>query len=281
VLDTTLHATKKAARERIEVARALGLVLEPVVELCLETGLTSPELETVLRAVFVRMAIEKLPASNRLGKPASDVRVGLALGLHRNEVRKIRSTQGYAGMAKRQRRHRAGRLIVGWTTDAKFTTSGGQPRDLPLMSDDGSPTFDDLTRTYLPGISSGSALRELRRHSLIQILPDEIVRLRRLTTRPTGLSAVNISEASHTLHRLSSTVLFNLRNAGTPRLHLEMKVLEVLPDRLPMIRAIMDRRGKTFIQALEKELRIESSTKRRGRKKRIGLSILAWEAESP
>jgi hypothetical protein len=278
VLDTTVNATKKAARKRIEVARALGVALEPVVDLCLEAGLTSPELETVLRAVFVKIAIENLPASSRMGKPASDVRVGLAVGLHRNEVRKIRSTQGYAGMAKRQRRHRAGRLIVGWTTDPKFTTTGGQPRDLPLQSDDGSPTFDDLTRAYLPGISAGSALRELRRHSLIQILPDEIVRLRRLTTRPIGLSAVNISEASHTLQRLSSTVLFNLRHAGTPRLHLEMKVLEVIPQRLPLIRALMERRGRTFIQALDKELRIESSAKRRGRRKRIGLSLLAWEA---
>jgi hypothetical protein len=81
-----------------------------------------------------------------LGKPASDVRVGLAVGLHRNEVRRLRSSRDYAGMVKRQRRHRAGRLMVGWTTDPKFTTAGGQPKDLPITSDESGPTFEDLGR---------------------------------------------------------------------------------------------------------------------------------------
>jgi hypothetical protein len=277
VLDTTSDATKKIARDRVDVARALGLALEPVVDLCLETGLTSPELETMLRAVFVRRALAKLPPTGRLGKPASDVRVGLAVGLHRNEVRRLRSSRDYAGMVKRQRRHRAGRLMVGWTTDPKFTTAGGQPKDLPITSDESGPTFEDLARTYLPGISAGSALRELRRHSLVQILPDEIVRLRRLRTRPAGLSAANIAQASGALQRLTSTLLFNLGHADTPRLHMEMKDLSVLRARLPLVRAVLDRRARTFVHALDDELRVESSVRRGGPKSRVGLVVLAWE----
>ena len=263
----------------MEIALVLGRVLEPIVDLCLETGLSSPELETVLRAVFVKRAISQLPPTRGWGKPASDVRVGLAVGLHRNEVRKIRSTQGYAGMAKRQRRHRMGRLIGGWTSDPKFTTSGGQPRDLPLSSEDGSLTFEDLARAYLPGISAGSALRELRRHSLIQILPDEIVRLRRLMSRPVGMSAESIENACGILQKLVATIQFNLRNADSPRLYLEMKDLYVRTERLPIIRAVMERRAKTFVQALDKELRLESSGRRGTGKKRIGLSVLATEAD--
>src|SRR5271169_2586881 len=106
VLDTTSKATKRVERERLDVARALGLALEPVVDLCLGVGLTSPELETVLRAVFVRQAEAKLPSRSKTGKPASDVRIGLAVGLHRNEVHKLRSSRSDAGVVKRQGRHR-------------------------------------------------------------------------------------------------------------------------------------------------------------------------------
>jgi len=276
-LDTTSKAARKVTRERLDLARALGLALEPVVDLCLDTGLTSPELETVLRAVFVRRAQAKLPSRSKKGKPASDVRVGLAVGLHRNEVRKLRTSQGDAGVVKRQRRHRAGRLLVGWTTDARFTTAAGQPRDLPLSPEDGSPNFEDLVHAFLPGVAPGSALRELRRHALIQILPDQIIRLRRLTTRPVGLSASGIAQASEDLQKLASTILFNLRSAEAPRLHLATRELSVLRERLPLIRSLLEQRAKTFVQALDKELRGEASAKGSGPKDPIGLVVLAWE----
>jgi hypothetical protein len=112
----------------------------------------------------------------------------------------------------------------------------------------------------------------------VQILPDEIVRLRRLTTRPVGLSPANIAQASSSLQRLSSTVLFNLLSAEAPRLHLETKDLSVPFERLPLIRAVLERRSKTFVQALDRELRVESSPERKGPKSRIGLLVLAWEA---
>jgi hypothetical protein len=112
---------------------------------------------------------------------------------------------------------------------------------------------------------------------LIQILPDEIVRLRRLTTRPIGLSAANIAQASINLKRLTSTVLFNLRSAEAPRLHLETKDLNVLCERLPLIRAVLERRSKTFVQALDRELRVESLLDGKGPKARIGLFVVAWE----
>ncbi len=279
MLDTTSIAKRRVARERNEIARALGRVVEPIVDLCLETGLSSPEMETIVRAVFVQRAIRQLPPIRRRGKPASDVRVGLAVGLHRNEVRKIRSAHDYAGMAKRQRRHRMGRLIGGWTSDPKFTTSGGQPRDLPLSSVDGSPTFEDLARAYLPGISAGSALRELRRHSLIQILPDEIIRLRRLMSGPVGMSAESIEDACRILQKLAATVLNNLRNTDSHRLYIETKEVYVRSERLPVVRAVMGRRAKTFVQALDKELRVESTRRRGTGKKRIGISVVGSEAD--
>lgn len=79
-------------------------------------------------------------------------------------------------------------------------------------------------QAFLPGVAPGSVLRvlrELRRHSLIQIPPDQIVR--RLTTRPAGLTAANIAQASSELQQLASTIVFNLKNAETPRLHFAIK----------------------------------------------------------
>src|SRR5208282_5834022 len=106
--------------------------------------------------------------------------------------------------------------------------------------EDGSPTFEDLVHAFLPGVAPGSALRELRRHALIQILPDQIVRLRRLTTRPVGLTPANIAHASGDLQRVTSTLLFNLKHADSPRLHVATKELSVLRERLPLLRSLLE-----------------------------------------
>jgi hypothetical protein len=101
--------------------------------------------------------------------------------------------------------------------------------------------------------------------------------LRRLTTRPAGLSAANIAQASSDLQRLTSTILFNLRHADTPRLQLQMKGPSILRAHLPLVRAVLERRARTFVHALDEELRVQSSTGRRGPKTRIGLVVMAWE----
>jgi hypothetical protein len=269
----------KPSHKRLEVARALGIALEPVIDVCLDLGLTSPELESMLRGVFVQRAITKLPRHRRTGKPPSDVRVGLAVGLHRNEVRKIRSGRAEVRMEKMEGRHRAGRLLKGWSTDPRFTTSGGQPLDLPLESDEQGPSFEELVAKYLPGTASGSVLKELRRRSLVQLLPDEIIRFRSLTTRTVGLNATNVALAAKRLQLLGSTVLHNIRDAKNRRLYEEMKSIKVDSARLPLIRLVLERRARTFLEALESELRAAPSASRRADATQVGVSVFSWEQD--
>jgi len=78
---------------------------------------------------------------------------------------------------------------------------------------------------------------------------------------------------------MTSTVLFNLASSESQRLQIEMQDQQVLAERLPVVRAVMERRAKTFVQALEKELRSDASSKRKGSMRNIGLYVLAWESE--
>ena len=51
----------KSSQEHIDVARALSAAFEPLIDVCLTIGITSPEIESLLRATFVQRAFVKLP----------------------------------------------------------------------------------------------------------------------------------------------------------------------------------------------------------------------------
>ena len=76
-----------------------GAAFEPAIDVCLAHGISSPQLEYVLRAAFVRRAFARLPPHHRTGRPPSDTAVSLAAGLHRNEVSKLR-LHGVTGLRR-------------------------------------------------------------------------------------------------------------------------------------------------------------------------------------
>ena len=88
----------KRSQKNYDVARALSAAFDPLIDVCLELGITSPELESLLRSAFVQRAFEKLPPHSRTGRPPSTNKVSVAAGLHRNEVSKIRA--GGAAIAR-------------------------------------------------------------------------------------------------------------------------------------------------------------------------------------
>ncbi len=260
------------APKRAAVTRALGRALEPVAELCLELGFTSAELESLVRSVFVHQAIALLArkAKRKQDRRAvSDVRVGLATGLHRNEVRKIRGAKPRVEPKKLGRRHRALRILRGWTEDWRFLNDSGQPRELPLHPLEDEPSFEELVRKYMPGAAVGSALSELRRSGTIQLLPDEMVRVLSRTPRPIGLNATSLADATDKVAALAHTVFRNLLERDGQLVCGESEVVEVARARLPLVRKVLERRVRTFLDTLAKELSVEEKDTSEAVKMRI------------
>jgi hypothetical protein len=273
----------KASQEHSDVARALSAALEPLIDVCLTLGITSPEFESLLRATFVQRAIEKLPRHRRTGWGPSDSKVGLAAGVHRSEVGRIRAAGGAAGakgtMEKKQRLYSKGaRVLLGWTTDPRFMTSGGLPLDLPIERSKQRRSFEDLVDKYAPGNHPGSVLKELRRRGNVDLLND-IVRFKGTTTRSSGLTKSNVAGVALRIKHLGDTLVHNIVSAQQSRLYAETKTLSLDVEQLALIRAVLERRAKTFITALESECQTRIITGVSGKAKRMGVSVFAWEED--
>ena len=274
----------KSSQEHIDIARALSAAFEPLIDLCLTIGITSPEIESLLRATFVQRAFVRLPRHSRTGRGPSDSKVSLAAGVHRSEVSRIRAAGGAKGakgtMEQKQRLYsKSARVLTGWTTDRRFMTSGGFPLDLPMERNRQRQSFEDLVDKYAPGNHPGSVLKELRRRGNVELLEDAIVRLKATMTRPSGLTKTNAAAAARRIKRLGDTLIHNVVNAEQSRLYTETKAFSLNSEQLALIRAVLERRAKTFIAALESECQTRIVAGGDGAAKKMGVSLFAWEED--
>ena len=263
---------------RAEFARSAMAAVEPLVQLFLELGITSPEAESLLRSLYVHKAHEWLAHSSPSGESPSDVRVSLVTGVHRNFVRRILGDSPRIAAAREQKGHRAERLLDAWYSDPAYLDSSGKPRDLSERMPE--PSFHSLASRYIPGATPGVVLEELRRAGVVQLLAEHRVRVRSRTFRLHGLNASNIGEIGQRGRELLETLIHNLRRPEAALFCDSMTSIEIDPARLPVVRELIARRASTFLSALGQEFSAEASTSRRAKLKRgvrVGLTAYATE----
>jgi hypothetical protein len=236
-----------------------------------------------MRVAFVQRAFTKLPRHATTGRGPSDSRVSLAAGVHRSEVSKIRAAGGTASakgtMQTKERLYsKSARVLTGWTTDSRFTTSGGQPLDLPRERNKLHKSFEDLVDKYAPGNHPGSVLKELKRRGNVELVDPDIIRFKTASTRTSGATETNVAQAAKRMKRLGETLFQNILDAQQPRLYSETKPIRLTDREIALIRPVLERRAKTFLEALEAEFRARGAAGRQETRK-IGVSVFSWDEE--
>lgn len=204
------------------------------------------------------------------------------IGVHRNLVRQIRSTKPRVQLEKVQHRHRGTALLHAWASDWRFLTAAGHPRDLPIRAAPGQTSFETLVRRHMPGVSTGTAIAELKRSGAVRLLPDDQIRLRSRSARPAGITSANVAVVSDRLSLLASTLLHNLKNPEDQRFCESLKELRIDPQRLAVVRQTISERARVFFDALTAELSNEELTsEEKARAVQVGLVICAYESTEP
>jgi hypothetical protein len=236
-------------------------------------------MERVLRSVFVQRAEQLLSRGRTARKTASDVRIGLMIGVHRNVVRHIKTTKTKVQLEKVRHRHRGAALLQAWATDWRFLNAAGQPRDLPLRGFDDEPSFEMLVGRTMAGVSFRTALAELRRSGAIRLLPDEYVRLLSQSIKPAGINQSSVGRVAQRLEQLTSTLLHNLRAPDQQQFCEDIDEVRIDTQRLAAVRGVIARRSRVFLDSLSAELRGEAvnSTNRSRDVSTIGLTLYGYE----
>jgi hypothetical protein len=271
--DQAMSSDSKAS-----MARAAMAAVEPLVEILLEMGVTSPEAESLLRSVFVHQARSWLARLDPNAAAPSDARISLVTGVHRNFVRHILAEPPRIARSRQQKGSRAGRLLNAWHADPQYLDEEGKPRELPEKGH--APSFQSLVSAYLPGTAPGVLLDELKRGGQLQVLPDNRLRVRSRSVRPRGLNLESATQIGERTQELIETMRYNLQHPDERRLFDSLPAIEVAAEDLAAVREIMNRRAMAFLARMEQEVAAlaRSSKRRIGKNKvRIVLTISAAE----
>lgn len=115
--------------------------MHALVRLLIQHQIQYPTLCQWLKDVYVRVADQEFPVA---GKPQSDSRITLLTGVHRKEVRRIRSedltaTRVPAAIPL------GGTLVANWVGDPRYQDANGKPLPLPrLAKGSNEPSFEEL-----------------------------------------------------------------------------------------------------------------------------------------
>jgi hypothetical protein len=248
---------------RAALARAAITAIEPVVDLLLRIGITSPEAESLVRGLFVHQARNSLKEEGRASP--SDVRVALVTGVHRNEVAAILSKPLQIPKARERRRYAIGRLLRAWHTDRTYQDDSGRPRDLPERG--AAPSFAALVARYLPGSSAGAALQELLRTGAIESLSHHRVRVRARTAPHSGISLESVHAYGARARALLATLTRKLNEPNEGTYCDSTAVFEIDAARLPFIRRVIAKRVGSLLLGLEQELTLEARRATKGVKR--------------
>ena len=153
-------ATDQRESSKVAVLKVAKATFEGLATLLTQHGITSPEAETLLRAVCVH---ETAKAHTSSGRRTNVSRVSVKTGLSRQVVSALLKNPPEADGGLSMRRDSMRRVIDGWLSDPDYSKKG-RPRDLEIggPSSKGRDAWT-LIQRYAPGVWPRLIIDELIR----------------------------------------------------------------------------------------------------------------------
>jgi hypothetical protein len=163
---SAVHSTKGE-----QVLEQTARVLQPLVRLLLEHGVTYPQVAETLKRVFIAMA-EKEGA--RSGRHVTDSRLAITTGIQRKDIKRLRDAvhQPAAQAREEPRQSIAAIVFTQWLTDRNYCDQEGRPLPLPRQGSERS--FESLVKSISKDVHPRTILNELTRLQMAQVEDDQV-----------------------------------------------------------------------------------------------------------
>lgn len=237
---------------------ALRRVLDPLLDLMFDAGVTVQEFNSVARDRAVRIATKRvLKDSGRQSKS----RVAIMTGLSRSEVTRIlKSVDSEKKIVSEH--HPAARVLAGWHDNPRFLAPNGTPAVLPIYG--AHLSFEKLVKMYGGSIPVRAMLDELVQLEAVELLADQRVQAMSRVPVSTGLTTKSIAAAGERGRDLLQTLTHNARRRTQPLFEATAQTQDGDPKMMTVVRREIAEQGVNFINAansLLKRSRIRQTSK--------------------
>jgi hypothetical protein len=257
---------------------ALKRVVDPLVDLMFDTGITVQEFSRLVRDRAVRSATARIARESGRN---SNSRVAIITGLARAEVARILEANE-PSIASRGEQHPARRVLAAWHDNQRFLAANGDPAVLPIFGR--RKSFEKLVAGQSGGIPVRAMLDQLMQVNAVEILSDQRVKVKSRVPIFKGMTSSAIANIGERAGDLLGTLKHNLRTSSTPLFEGTAIVCDVDIGAVPLVRRQIAEQGSAFIDGAtslfsrSRSKRKPSSTKNTSRC-RVGVTVYYFEDE--
>jgi hypothetical protein len=255
---------------------ALKRVLDPLVDLMFDAGVTVHEFSQLMRESAVRTAARRV--SKESGRPSKS-RVAIITGLPRSEVARILNSTDVSP-AKRLGQHPARKVLAAWFDDPRFLAASGDPAVLPIFGKRRS--FERLVAMQSGGIPVRAMLDELTQIDAVERLSDQRVKVKSRIPIFTGLTGGAIAVIGERTKDLLETLTNNLRHASKPLFEGTALLEETDLEFVSLVRREIAEQGASFINSANSlfnrsRVRSARSIAKTSTKCRLGITVYYFQ----
>lgn len=191
---------------------SLRRLLRPLVGLLIRGGVTFPVMVELLRGLYVEVALNDLLKDSRA---QTDSRVSLMTGVHRKEIRRLRSLPAEA-VAVPPVVTLSSQIIARWLGAQYYQDEAGTPLTLPRTAPEGEPSFEALVATVTSDVRPRAVLDDWLSQGIVIQQPDDTLRLNVAAYLPPPGQAAQLFYFTRNLHDHIAAASANMLAAGTP-----------------------------------------------------------------
>jgi Family of unknown function (DUF6502) len=222
---------------------ALRRILDPLVDLMIDAGVTVHEYTQLVRERAVHTAAKRVLKDT--GRDSKS-RIAIITGLPRSEVSRILKSGAFFP-AKTVGQHPARKVLAAWFDNPRFLAANGDPAVLPIFGK--RLSFEHLVAMHSRGIPVRAMLDELTQLDAVEQLADQRVRAKSRVPILTGLTTGAIAGIADRTRDLLETLTSNLKRSSNPLFvgtaHSDDADLEMVS----LVRRDLAEQGTTFINS--------------------------------
>jgi hypothetical protein len=257
---------------------ALTRVVDPLIDLTFDAGITVREFSRLVRERAVRKAaIRVAKESGRTSKS----RVAIITGLPRSEVARLLGAEDLS-TKRRLGQHPARKVLAAWYDNPRFLRVNGDPAVLPIFGKRRS--FERLVAMYSGGIPVRAMLDQLTQINAVEVLSGQRVKAKSRVPIFTGLTSSAIAIIGERAGDLLETLKSNLRATTTPLFEGTALMADIDFGAVPLVRREIAEQGAAFVDGANSLLARARAKPRRSKltaspKCRVGVTVYYFQDE--
>jgi Family of unknown function (DUF6502) len=257
---------------------ALTRVVDPLIDLMFDAGITVQEFSRLVRDRAVRSAAARVARECGRG---SNSRVAIITGLARAEIARILETNKPSS-SSRIGQHPARKVLAAWYDNPRFLGASGDPAVLPIFGK--RKSFERLVAIHSGGIPVRAMLDQLTQISAVEILSGQRVKVKSRVPVFKGMTCSAIANVGERAGDLLSTLKSNLHTTSAPLFEGTAFICDVDAGTVPLVRLQMAEQGTAFIDGASSLLNRSRNRRRRSTEKssqrRVGVTVYYFEDET-